>query len=229
MNKSKILTVMLIVAAVFAAAAVAEAFNIIGIGSADTDNIRKIQTRLKSWGYYTGTVDGRYGAKTEAAVKYFQKTNGLKVDGKVGEQTMKAIGLPTGSSSSNSGNSGSSGNAAGEVDVMMLARCVNGEARGEPYNGQVAVAAVILNRVDDPGFPNSISGVIYQSGAFDAVKDGQINLRPSDSSIRAARDAMAGVDPSGGAIYYYNPVTATNKWIRSREIIATIGNHVFCK
>jgi len=207
-------------------------------GSTDYDMVGKIQTRLKDWGYYSGAIDGIFGYKTETAVKKFQSKNGLTVDGKVGPKTLEALGLPVGkygdSGGSSGGGSTSSGGSGGSSstnssDVMLLAKLINGEGRGEPYNGMVAIGGVILNRVKDARFPNSISGVIYQPGAFDAVSDGQINLSPSDSAIRAAKDAMAGWDPSGGAIYYYNPQTATNQWIRSRPIVATIGDHVFCK
>lgn len=199
-------------------------------GSSDTKTIKQIQTKLKNWGYYDGEVDGIFGYKTETAVKKFQEKNGLTVDGKVGNQTFAALGMSSSSSSSSGGSSSESGlSSSDDKDVMMLAKCINGEARGEPYTGQVAVAAVILNRVEHEEFPDTVAGVIYQSGAFDAVMDGQINLTPSESSIRAAKDALNGWDPTGGAIYYYNPETATNKWIRTRPIITTIGRHVFCE
>ena len=186
------------------------------------EEVRKIQTKLKNWGYYGGTVDGIYGWQTENAVRSFQKKNGLTADGVAGEKTLNAMGIF--SSTSSGGNSAS----PNEANIELLARVFNGEARGEPYEGQVAVGAVVLNRVDHPSFPNSISGVVYQKGAFTAVDDGQINAQMYASSRRAARDALNGWDPTGGAIYYYNPVTATNKWIRTREVICTIGRHVFC-
>ncbi|MBQ3022617.1 MAG: spore cortex-lytic enzyme [Clostridia bacterium] len=186
------------------------------------EEVRKIQTKLKNWGYYGGTVDGIYGWQTENAVRSFQKKNGLTADGVAGEKTLNAMGIF--SSTSSGGNSAS----PNEANIELLARVINGEARGEPYEGQVAVGAVVLNRVDHPSFPNSISGVVYQKGAFTAVDDGQINAQMYASSRRAARDALNGWDPTGGAIYYYNPVTATNKWIRTREVICTIGRHVFC-
>ncbi len=185
------------------------------------EEVRKIQTKLKNWGYYSGTVDGIYGWQTESAVKSFQKKNGLTADGIAGEKTLNAMGIYS--------SGGSTGSASpNEANVELLARVINGEARGEPYEGQVAVGAVVLNRVDHPSFPNSISGVVYQKGAFTAVDDGQINAQMYASSRRAARDALNGWDPTGGAIYYYNPKTATNKWIRTREVICTIGRHVFC-
>lgn len=185
------------------------------------EEVRKIQTKLKNWGYYNGSVDGIYGWQTEDAVKSFQKKNGLKADGIAGTQTLNAMGVSSGQSTSSS-------SSPNEANIELLARVINGEARGEPYEGQVAVGAVVLNRVDHPSFPNSISGVVYQKGAFTAVDDGQINAQMYASSRRAARDALNGWDPTGGAIYYYNPKTATNKWIRTREVICTIGEHVFC-
>ena len=174
-------------------------------------------------------MDGKFGAATEKAVKYFQRKNGLTQDGKAGKSTLEKMGLYNLLSSSGSTSAGSSSSSTNSNDVNLIARAVNGEARGEPYEGQVAVAAVILNRVKSSSFPNSVSGVVYQNGAFDAVADGQVNLSPNASCVKAAKDAMNGWDPSGGAIYYYNPKTATNKWIRTRPIIRTIGNHVFCK
>lgn len=183
--------------------------------------VRTIQEKLKRWGYYSGSVDGIYGSQTVSAVKKFQKKNGLSVDGIAGTQTLKAMGITSNSSSSSSSNNSS--------NVNLLARVVYGEARGEPYTGQVAVAAVVLNRVKSSKFPNTISGVVYQSGAFDAVADGQINMTPDTTAKKAAQDALNGWDPSYGAIYYFNPSTATNKWIWSRPMTVTIGNHRFCK
>ncbi len=186
-------------------------------GSRGTE-VRNIQSRLSKWGYNPGAVDGIYGAKTEAAVKRFQRNNGLTPDGIAGPATLAKIGLPTGSSSSSSYQS----------NVNLLARVISGEARGESYTGQVAIAAVVLNRVKHSSFPSTIAGVIYQPGAFTAVSDGQINITPPQSCYNAARDALNGWDPTYGAIYYYNPVTATNSWIRTRRVITTIGKHVFC-
>ncbi len=183
--------------------------------------VTQIQTKLKRWGYYFGNVDGIYGSQTLEAVKYFQRKNGLKVDGIAGKQTLQAMGIFSSSTSSSSSSNSS--------NLNLLARLVYGEARGESYTGQVAVAAVVLNRVKSSSFPNTISGVIYQSGAFDAVSDGQINLAPNSTAIKAAQDALNGWDPSYGAIYYFNPATATNKWIWSRPMTVTIGNHRFCK
>ena len=184
-------------------------------GSRGTE-VRNIQTRLKKWGYMNGTVDGIYGKKTVEAVKKFQRKHGLTADGIAGPATLAKIGLPTGSTSSYNSN------------VNLLARIISGEARGEKYEGQVAIAAVVLNRVKHSSFPNTIAGVVYQNGAFTAVTDGQINITPTESCYNAARDALNGWDPTGGAIYYYNPVTATSSWIRTRPIVKTIGKHVFC-
>lgn len=180
--------------------------------------VTKIQQKLINWGYMTGSADGIYGAKTEAAVKRFQQKNGLTADGIAGAKTLEKMGI-----------SQSTTQVSSDNNTTLLAKLINGEARGESYEGQVAVGAVVLNRVKHSSFPNSIAGVIYQNGAFTAVDDGQINLSPTSSCVRAAKDALNGWDPSGGAIYYYNPVTATNGWIRSRPIIKTIGKHVFCK
>ena len=187
------------------------------------EEVRQIQTKLKRWGYYDGNVDGIYGSQTLAAVKWFQRKNGLKVDGIAGKNTLEAMGIFS-SSSSSSGSSSSNSN-----DLNLLSRIIYGEARGEPYEGQVAVGAVVLNRVRSSSFPNTIAGVIYQSGAFDAVSDGQINMSPNSTAKKAAQDALNGWDPSKGAIYYFNPKTATNKWIWSRPMTVTIGNHRFCK
>ena len=185
--------------------------------------VSQIQTKLKRWGYYSGNVDGIYGSQTLAAVKYFQRTNGLTVDGIAGTQTLKAMGITSSSSSSSSSSTSSNSN------LNLLSRLVYSEARGEPYTGQVAVAAVVLNRVKSSSFPNTVSGVIYQNGAFDAVSDGQINLTPDSTATKAAQDALNGWDPSYGAIYYFNPNTATNAWIWSRPQTVTIGRHRFCK
>ena len=182
--------------------------------------VRTIQQKLKRWGYYDGAVDGIYGNETVKAVKAFQKKNGLTADGICGKATQKALGMATGTSAAGAGQ---------QDDLYLLAKMISAEARGEPYVGQVAVGAVILNRVKHPSFPNSIAGVLYQPGAFTALSDGQFNLEPEEQCRRAARDAMNGWDPSGGAIYYYNPAKSTSSWIFSRETIAVIGKHVFAK
>lgn len=184
--------------------------------------VTQIQTKLKRWGYYSGNIDGIYGTQTVNAVKYFQRKNGLTADGIAGPATLKAMGIMTSSSSSSSSSSYNS-------NLNLLSRVIYGESRGEPYTGQVAVGAVVMNRIKSSSFPNTLSGVVYQSGAFDAVKDGQVNLTPDSTAKKAAQDAMNGWDPSYGAIYYFNPSTATNKWIWSRPMTVTIGKHRFCK
>ncbi|NEZ47090.1 spore cortex-lytic enzyme [Clostridium niameyense] len=185
--------------------------------------ITEAQRKLKAWGYYDGSVDGIFGYGTYTAIRNFQAKNGLKVDGIIGDRTLAALGINVGSTSTSSPQYSSN-----NQDVMLLARLINGEARGEPYEGQVAVGAVVLNRTRDSKFPNTIAGVIYQPGAFTAIVDGQINANLEQSSINAARDALNGWDPSDGAIYYFNPVTATSKWIWSRPLIKVIGKHRFC-
>ncbi len=182
------------------------------------NEVTQIQQKLSSLGFYNGAIDGIYGNQTKSAVIAFQKSVGLTPDGIAGSKTLLYLGL--------SGSSQNYGYTQSEID--LLARTISAESRGEPYEGQVAVGAVILNRVEHPSFPNTIAGVIYQSGAFSCIDDGQINSPVSETSKRAAVDAINGWDPSGGCIYYYNPVTATSKWIRSRPIITTIGKHVFC-
>jgi N-acetylmuramoyl-L-alanine amidase len=184
--------------------------------------VTEIQRRLKAWGYYDGAVDGVYGSRTEAAVRYFQRKNGLSVDGQVGDRTLAALGIPS------SGGGGGSRGGSYDGDLQLLARIISAEARGEPYQGQVAVGAVVLNRVRHPSFPDTISGVIYQTDAFTAVSDGQFNKPIAESAYRAAQDALNGSDPSGGALYYFNPATATSAWIWSRPLLVTIGNHRFC-
>lgn len=185
------------------------------------DEVKTIQTKLKRWGYYTGSIDGIYGTATMNAVKYFQKKNGLTADGIAGTKTLAAMGITSSSSTSSS--------TTNSTDLNLLARIVYAEARGEVYAGQVAIAAVVLNRVKNSSFPNTVSGVIYQSGAFTAVSDGQINLTPDDTAKKAAQDALNGWDPTYGSIYYFNPDTATSAWIWSRPYVITIGKHRFCK
>lgn len=187
------------------------------------EEVRQIQTKLRRWGYYNGTVDGIFGTKTLEAVKFFQRKNGLVVDGIAGTKTLNAMGIMKSSST------GSTSTSVSSSDLNLLAKAVYAEARGEIYQGQVAIAAVILNRVKSSSFPNTIAGVIYQPGAFTAVSDGQINLTPNDTARKAAQDALNGWDPTYGCIYYFNPNTATNAWIWSRPHVITIGKHRFCK
>ena len=181
--------------------------------------VRQIQEKLKRWGYYNGSIDGVYGSRTEEAVKSFQRKNGLTADGIAGRKTLNAMGIYSSSSSG-----GSSSN-----DLSLLSKVVYSESRGEPYTGQVAVASIVLNRVKSSSFPNTVAGVVYQRGAFDAVSDGQINLTPDSTARKAAQDAMNGWDPTYGCIYYFNPATATSKWIWSRPQVVRIGKHIFCK
>ena len=202
----------------------AEPVAVVGVKS-NAKDIKLIQTKLKRWGYYSGVVDGIYGSGTKAAVKKFQKKNGLTADGIVGDKTLAAMGITSsmlsgGSSSTASGNYTSS-------DTQLLARLIYAEARGESYTGQVAVGAVVLNRVKSASFPNTISGVIYQPYAFTCVSDGQINYSPNATALKAAKDALNGWDPTYGCLYYYNPAIATSKWIYSRKTMVTIGSHVF--
>lgn len=195
------------------------AFGAVAWGDRGTD-VTKIQQRLRQYGYMDAPADGIFGQATYDAVVWFQRKNGLKADGVVGPATAAALGITLSSGAASAG-------SYNESEIYTLARLVHGEARGEPYVGKVAVAAVVLNRVRSAAFPNTISGVIYQAGAFDCVADGQINLAPDSDSLRAARDAMNGWDPTGGCIYYYNPATSTSAWIWSREVRLSIGAHNF--
>ena len=183
------------------------------------EQVTKIQQRLAEFGYDVGEVDGVFGSQTKNAVIKFQKDNGLTADGVVGTQTLAALGL-----------SGAAGSVtADSLDLDLLARVISAEAKGEPYEGQVAVGAVILNRIEHPSFPNTLAGVIYQAGAFESVSNGEYLKAATESCIRAAREAIAGSDPSGGAIYFFNPAKTSNEWMHSRPVIVTIGRHVFCK
>jgi len=205
----------------------AQAAVVLELGSSGA-NVVKVQKRLIQYDYLDGVADGKYGAATQAAVRLFQRRNGLKVDGKVGPSTAAALGVTLSSSGGGTKTASTTSASITSSDHRLLAKLVYAEARGEPYKGQVAVAAVVLNRVRSSSFPNTISGVIYQSGAFSCIDDGQFWEPVSDSAFRAAREAMAGSDPSGGAIYYFNPAKATSKWIWSRPLIVVIGDHRFC-
>lgn len=190
--------------------------------------VKEVQRRLKMWGYYSGEVDGIYGSKTVEAVKYFQRKNGLTADGIAGKATFAALGMNDSVKAlENDGGGSGGGSNYTSSDLYLLAKCIYAEARGESYTGQVAVGAVILNRVDSPAFPNTIAGVIYQKNAFTAVSDGQINLEPDQTAMNAASDAMNGWDPTYGCLYYYNPAVATSSWIFGRETVTVIGKHVF--
>lgn len=183
--------------------------------------VKTLQQKLKNWGYYSGSVDGVFGSGTKSAVMYFQRNNGLTADGVVGTKTAAALGMTIGGSSV-------SGSSSTSSDLALLSRVVYGEARGESYTGQVAVAAVVLNRVKSSSFPNTIAGVVYQAGAFDCVADGQINLTPDSTAVKAAQDALNGWDPTYGCLFYYNPKTATSAWMLSRPVKLVIGDHNFC-
>lgn len=183
------------------------------------DEVRRIQQKLKSLGFFNSAIDGIYGVKTQSAVKRFQKSVGITADGIAGPKTLLYLGL--GSSTSSGAHSSS--------DVYLLAKVIAAEARGESYTGQVAVGAVVLNRVDSASFPDTVSGVIYQKGAFSAVTDSNWSVSPTTESRKAAQDAINGWDPTGGALYYYNPAKTSNQWIRTRPVITTIGKHVFCR
>ncbi|GIP14615.1 spore cortex-lytic enzyme [Paenibacillus montaniterrae] len=222
------------------------------VGSTGSD-VSELQGRLKFLGYYNGDIDGVFGSRTKNAVTWFQWEFGLTSDGVVGSATKNKLvnatknWNPSMHVDSGSGGSGSSGNTGGsgggsggsasqsnlrgftENDIQLMANAVYGEARGEPYEGQVAVAAVILNRVKHPDFPDTVYGVIFQPRAFTAVDDGQIYLSPNETAKRAVRDAINGWDPTYGCIYYFNPNTATSAWIWTRQQILTIGKHIFCK
>ncbi len=190
--------------------------------------VKELQRRLKQWGYYSGNVDGIYSKQTVEAVKYFQRKNGLKVDGIAGRATFEALGMNDSVKVLDGNKGGSSSNSNyTSSDLYLLAKCIYAEARGESYTGQVAVGAVILNRVASSSFPNTVSGVIYQKGAFTAVSDGQINLSPDKTAMNAAQDALNGWDPTYGCLYYYNPAVATSSWIFGRKTVTTIGKHVF--
>lgn len=181
------------------------------------EEVRKIQTKLKQLGYYNGSIDGIYGNNTKNAVIAFQKNCGLTADGIAGPKTLSYLGIISSSSSSFSSN-----------DIYLLAKVIEAEARGETYIGQVAVGAVILNRVEHSSFPDSISGVVYQAGAFDCVYDSNWSVEPSSTAKKAAQDAINGWDPTSGSIYYYNPAKTSNQWIRTRTVVTVIGRHYFC-
>ncbi len=213
--------IMLTLMALLLVPAIALGATVLEVGSNGSD-VTKVQKRLIQYGYMTGSADGKYGEKTRDAVIWFQKRNGLTADGRVGSATAAALGVTLGSSGSTTAST-----TILSADHRLLAKLVYAEARGETYKGQVAVAAVVLNRVRSASFPNTISGVIYQTNAFTCVNNGSINNTPDSSCVRAARDAMNGWDPTGGCLYYYNPKTASDSWIRTRTVKTVIGNHSF--
>ena len=222
MNKSIIKTISIILSllSVFSVITInlpANNISVLSQQGSRGNEVRQIQTKLKQLGYYKNSIDGIYGSDTKKAVISFQKSCGLKADGIAGPKTLLYLGL---------GSSGSSGFSSN--DIYLLAKVIEAEARGESYTGQVAVGAVILNRVDHSSFPDSISGVVYQSGAFDCVYDSNWSVEPGATAKKAAQDAINGWDPTGGAIYYYNPAKTNNQWIRTRTVVSIIGRHYFC-
>ena len=216
MKKRLFIILLLFSAAVMLCTAVSS--NALSKQGSRGDEVTAIQTKLRESGYYNGKIDGIFGSGTKNALISFQKDNGLTDDGIAGSKTLQALGI-----TADSGNGEFT-----QSEIALLARIISAESRGEPYEGQVAVGAVILNRIAHPSFPNTLAGVIYQPGAFSCLDDGQVNEPVSESAERAARDAMNGWDPTGGAIYYFNPNTATSKWIWSRPVITVIGSHRFC-
>ena len=223
----RILPLMLAVTMALSLPLTALAAVVLEVGSRGSD-VTKVQKKLIQYGYMTGSADGRYGEKTRDAVEWFQRKNGLTADGRVGEKTAAALGVTLSGSGSKAVSASSSTAKIVSADHRLLSRLVYAEARGEPYKGQVAVAAVVLNRVASASFPNTISGVVYQRNAFTCVNNGSINNTPDSSCIRAALDALNGWDPTGGCLYYYNPKTAVDDWIRTRTTKTVIGRHSFC-
>lgn len=179
--------------------------------------VKEVQQKLKNWGYYYGSVDGVYGSQTKAAVIKFQKSNGLTADGIAGKQTLAAMGIA----------STSGGYSETTDDAALLAKVIYAESESEPYVGKVAVGAVMLNRVESPSFPNTLSGVIYQSYALESVSNGRYGTGTNAECLKAAQEAINGWDPSYGCLYFWNPATATSTWIWSRKIVVTYGKHVF--
>ncbi len=223
--KSKLIAVIIILALTSIIFTDALGERVLYWGSRGNDVV-ELQRKLKNWGYYDGSLDGIYGPDTYNAVRFFQRRNGLSVDGVVGPEVFKSLGVNVVNNSQNIANAGTQ---VTSNDISLLAKAIYGEARGEPYVGQVAVAAVILNRVNSSAFPNTVSGVIFEPLAFTAVSDGQFYLTPNSQAYKAARDAINGWDPTGGCLYYFNPVTATSSWIWTRPHVITIGKHRFLK
>ena len=218
--KNNLFRILVVLTTVLIAAILFQSFSVMSFskyGSTGSE-VKSIQTRLNELGYYNGNIDGIFGTQTKKAVMQFQKDYGLTADGIVGSNTLKSLKI----------NSDNTPSKFTQSEISLLARIISAESRGEPYEGQVAVGAVILNRIDHPSFPNTLAGVIYQPGAFSCINDGQVNEAVSETSKKAAQDAINGWDPSGGAVYYYNPAKSTNKWIFSRPVICVIGKHRFC-
>lgn len=191
-------------------------------------NVTKVQALLNRWGYYNGPIDGYYSGKTFEAVKNFQRKNGLAVDGVVGPNTWGALGYPAVRQSVPT-TGGTSRGVSDRSNVYLLAQVIEGEAADEPYEGKVAVGAVIVNRMQSGSFPTSLPGVIFQPGAFESVSNGQYTRQVSTESLRAAQEALSGWDPSGGALFFWNPFKPVSSWIWSRSLVTQIGRHVFAR
>ncbi len=217
------LALVLVVTAIYYIPKIQAAQPTISWGSRGS-GVRTLQWRLYQWGYYNGSIDGVFGSSTYNAVVDFQRKNRIRVDGVVGPQTWRALGYEGagGRTQQVAARGVSRGN-----DLQLIARLIHAEARAEPFEGKVAVAAVLLNRVQSPSFPNSISGVIYQPLAFESVANGQFNLPPTNDEVRAARSALNGWDPTHGALFFWNPSKPVSSWIWSRRIVRRIGAHVF--
>ncbi len=235
-----LLVMLLCLPVLFGPGEKAEAFTnqVIQHGAVGEDVI-ELQSRLKHIGFYTGKIDGVFGWRTYWALRNFQYEFGLPIDGIAGKDTKAKLVKTTKYNAKGAGGKNTSApakptatnvpNGFSQNDIKLMSNAVYGEARGEPYEGQVAVAAVILNRLESSTFPDTISGVIFEPLAFTAVADGQIWLTPNDTARKAVMDAINGWDPTGNATYYFNPETATSKWIWSRPQIKRIGKHIFCK
>ncbi|MCX7922778.1 MAG: spore cortex-lytic enzyme [Clostridia bacterium] len=231
MKKLKFIIPLVLVFSILAAVAAEHNYFITGLASSlkpgdRGEEVEELQLNLKNWGFYEGDVDGAYGWTTFRSIRKYQEECGLPVSGIADTNTLLTMGLTM-----VVGSGEAYAQARRTSNVQLLARAINGEARGEPYTGQVAVGAVILNRTRDSRFPKTIAGVIYQPRAFTAVADGQINvpIDPKSTVVKAARDALNGWDPTNGCVYYWNPATATSKWIWSRKIVKKIGKHYFGK
>ncbi|MVP01966.1 MULTISPECIES: cell wall hydrolase [Paenibacillus] len=177
-----------------------------------SEHVLDLQERLDALGYFNAGVTGYYGAVTKDSVAKFQRAYGLPADGQADSRTIAKLKQT----------------AAPQTDALeQMARIIYAEARGESYQGQVAIGAVVINRVQSNSFPDSIPGVIHQRGQFSAVRDGQYAMKPNASAYQAARAALNGSDPTSGALFYYNPDIATSAWSKARPAKTVIGNHVF--
>lgn len=225
-------SLMITLAIAYKGLPVAQAQNIptVSLGSRGP-NVTLLQQRLQQWGYYSGSLDGVFGRATDEAVRRFQARNGITVDGVVGRSTWSSLGLLRQVSPSNAATPAQAGASTvgnRSENLELLARVIAGEAEGEPYVGQVAVGAVILNRINHPEFPNTLAGVVYQPHAFESVTNGLIWRRTPDATARrAAQDALNGWDPTYDSIFFWNPYKPVSAWIWSRPVVVQHGNHVF--